>query len=143
MLLTVQDIEDVNSRLSKRDDIDLRTKGVSTIRKSGKDFHARCPLDLNLLRPLSHKVFEIHCDEGCSMVDVLWQLSKEYAGDNSVFLVNALKPDDDYTVVHSDLVTIRPGRFIARKLSSSSNSLSVSAKIRSRGRCLCSVQAKD
>lgn len=143
MLLAAQGIESVSPRISKRDERVLRTKGVSTVRKSRKDFHIRSPLNLYFLQHLSQKVFEIHCDEGCSMIDVLWHLSRNYAGDDLGFLVNALKPDDDYTVVHSDSVIIRPEKFMTRKLPSSKNPMSVSAKIRNRSRCLYIVHATN
>ncbi len=139
MLLPVHGIEAVSPRISKPDDRTLRTAGVATIRKSKKDFHARMPLNLYFLRKLGHKIFEIHCDEGCSMIDVLQHLSRKYVGDSVTLLIDALMPDDDYTMVHSDLVTVRPGRFSAQKLPLSNSQLTVSDKVRNRSRCLYSV----
>ena len=136
MLLSLQGVDSVLHRVSKPDDRMLRTIGMSTIRQSGRDFHSRTPLSLILLQHLRHKVFEIHCDEGCDMIDVLQHLSKRSIEETFIFLVDGLKPDDNYAIVHSDLVTIRPGRLTARKLPLSYSQLSVSDKIRNRGRCL-------
>ena len=140
MLESLQGINSIEHRISKADDRVLRTKGISTIRKSGKDFDVRMPLRLNLLQYLCHKVFEIHCDEDCSMTDVLLALSRKYQGDSVIFIVNQLKPDDNYTMVHRELVTVQHGRVAVEKLSPFISQLSVSDKIRNRSRCLYSVQ---
>ena len=117
--LPLYGVAGVEHRISKPDDRTLRAMGVATIRKSGKDFHARSPLKLNFMKHLSHKVFEIHCDEGCSMIDVLRYLSKMHEGDSVDFLVNTLKPNDNYAMIYRDLVTVRPERFTVQKLPSS------------------------
>ena len=139
MLLPLQGVDSVLHRVSKPDDRMLRTIGISTIRQSGRDFHSRTPLSLFLLQHFRYIVFEIHCDEGCSMIDVLQHLSKRSTEETFIFLVDGLKPDDNYTMVHSDLVTIRPGRLTAQKLPPSTYHSPVSSKIKNRGRSLFSV----
>ena len=130
-------------RISKPDDRKLREIGITTIRQSGKESHARNPLNLYTLRVIGkNKVFEIHCNEGCSMADVLHHLAKKYYGDDIVFVVGSLNPDDDYNVIHNELVTVRPGRFHVSSLPTNAYQKElVAVKIRNRGRCLFWVSA--
>ena len=142
ILLFVAGIQPVE-RLSKPDDRQLREAGITTIRRAGRDSDVRSPLTLNTLRVIGrNKIFEIHCEEGCTMVDVLAHLAKGYAGDKIVFLVNALKPDDDYSVIHRELVTVQPGRFVRGQLPTVAYGQNlIASKIRNRGRCLFAVTA--
>ncbi len=129
--------------VSRRDEIALIKAGITTARRNRrkkKQNEWRGPLTLPLLLVLHRKIFEIHCEKGCRMFDVIMELAKGYVGNETRFRVTYIRPDEGYAWLHREDYIIRPRRIVRVYLQVESNRIaSPSDKIRKRGRRLYSV----